>query len=146
MEEINGQDIRVILSLKQGKPLLLKICSHRIWQSCVWTITAVKEKHTTFQTKLLSFFFVGHSAPISCLSCDVRIFRRVYESDHSVTLYPFFLSGRNFGHLNVTPSDGIFIEATLNGAILDTDVVPITEKPIFDSELMWELDKKMLKR
>ncbi|PNF32420.1 hypothetical protein B7P43_G04890 [Cryptotermes secundus] len=54
--------------------------------------------------------------------------------------------GRNFGHLNVTPSEGIFIEATLNGAILDTDVVQITEKPIFDSELMWELDKKMLKR
>jgi hypothetical protein len=46
----------------------------------------------------------------------------------------------------VTPSSGIFIEANLNGAILDTDVVPITEKPIFDSELMWELDKKMLKR
>lgn len=66
-----------------------------------------------------------------------------------ITLSPFdplFLSGRNFGHLNVTPSEGIFIEATLNGAILDTDVVQITEKPIFDSELMWELDKKMLKR
>lgn len=59
---------------------------------------------------------------------------------------PFFLSGCNFGHVNVTQSDGIFVEATLNGAILDTDVVPITEKPVFDSELMWELDKKMLKR
>jgi hypothetical protein len=44
MEEIHGQDIRVIFSLKQGKPLLLKICSHRIWQSFLWTVTAVKEK------------------------------------------------------------------------------------------------------
>jgi hypothetical protein len=70
----------------------------------------------------------------------------IYISHHSVKLHPFFLSGRNFGHLNLTPSDGIFIEATLNGAILDTDVVPIAEKPVFDSELMWELDKKMLKR
>lgn len=64
-----------------------------------------------------------------------------------IQILPFLsFSGRNFGHLNVVPNDGIFIEATVNGAILDTDVVPIAEKPIFDSELMWELNKKLLKR
>lgn len=43
-------------------------------------------------------------------------------------------------------SDGIFIEANLNGTILDTDVIPIGDKPVFDSELMWESDKKLLRR
>ena len=43
-------------------------------------------------------------------------------------------------------SDGIFIEANLNGAVLDTDVIPVSDKPIFDSELMWESDKKLLRR
>ena len=57
-----------------------------------------------------------------------------------------FFTGRGFGHLSVAQSDGIFIEANLNGTILDTDVIPISDKPIFDSELMWESDKKLLRR
>jgi len=54
--------------------------------------------------------------------------------------------GRGFSHFKLAAGDGIFIEATLNGTILDTDVVPITEEPIFDAELMWESDKKTLRR
>jgi hypothetical protein len=46
----------------------------------------------------------------------------------------------------VAQSDGIFIEANLNGTVLDTDVIPISDKPTFDSELMWESDKKLLRR
>lgn len=57
-----------------------------------------------------------------------------------------FLTGRGFDHLSVAQSDGIFIEANLNGTVLDTDIIPISEKPVFDSELMWESDKKLLRR
>ncbi|XP_069697339.1 centrosomal protein of 120 kDa-like isoform X2 [Periplaneta americana] len=54
--------------------------------------------------------------------------------------------GRKFGCLGLAPTNGIFIEAILDGNILDTDVVPVSEEPTFDSELMWECNKILLRR
>lgn len=118
MEGIRGQDIRVILSLKQGKPLLLRINSQEwgYYRLCTYFIIAVVRKYIPPNRNCAHFWSV------------------------------IFFTGRGFGHLSVAQCDGIFIEANLNGTILDTDVIPISDKPIFDSELMWESDKKLLRR
>jgi len=123
MEGIRGQEIRVILSLKQGRPLLLRINSGMRLSFMPILYYRCCEKYIPPNRNWAHFWRL-------LKKCNIH----------------FFFTGRGFGHLRVAQSYGIFIEANLNGTVLDTDVIPISDKPIFDSELMWESDKKLLRR
>ncbi|PSN31306.1 hypothetical protein C0J52_14631 [Blattella germanica] len=55
------------------------------------------------------------------------------------------MTGRSFGGKG-DATNRMFLEASLNGSILDTDVVCFTEEPLYDAELIWESSKKSLRR
>jgi hypothetical protein len=57
-----------------------------------------------------------------------------------------FILGRGFGVVKAGTDDRIYIEAILNGSVLDTELFPITEEPIIHSEFVWELNKKLFRR
>ncbi|KAJ9580575.1 hypothetical protein L9F63_024248, partial [Diploptera punctata] len=134
MDELNGPDVRIILNIKEELIInKLKKFKHKKRLNEYTTLQNCKEKK---KYKKITYHPEMH-----------RKFQKIFDKCN-ISLAPInkFSLGRGFGALRKAPGDKIYIETTLNGSVLDTDALPITDEPHFDSELMWESNKKSLRR